>query len=501
MALSIGSIFVDFAARTTLLKEGTAEAVATVQKAGSDMAEASKMSAGANDKLVESFEKGFLRVAVGAHVYGMIRHEIQDVVKNIDSIPGISDSTLESIHRMKYAFEEANGGLKGYIATMTGWLATGAQGVATGVAGLIYGMDAMKDGWRRLNSAADEFAEKQTDIKLKSLQEKMVNLSLSTGELAAKLKTAASAKNEFAAGNDGTQQDRWDARIQAAEMLISAQERMNRISAEYTKLTEAKATIDERAKVDTMGAADAVKYLTAKTSELQGELSKLQNGKIWGGFRASIDPVKAEQVNEKIKEIVASTAELERATNRALRPYMQLVTVVGDDLSNAFVQAFSGAGDAFKKLGDSIKLEIEKIIVKMLIIQPLFAMFGGMLGSGPGVIGSLGTAFTKYAGGMASGGTIRDGEFAMVGENGPELFAQPGTIISQDKIAASLGGGNNGGGGGNIYQIDARGADTTAVARLEATIQALNGSIERRAVAANIAATRRGGNLARGLAA
>ena len=177
-----------------------------------------------------------------------------------------------------------------------------------------------------------------------------------------------------------------------------------------------------------------------------------------------------------------------------------MVTIVGDDLTNAFVEAFSGAGDAFKNLGKSILAEIEKIVIKMLIIQPLFAMFGGMLGGGTGIIGSLGTAFTKYAGGMAGGGNIKSGDFAMVGENGPELFAQPGTIISQDKIAASLGARDNSG-VGNIYQIDARGADTTAVARLEATILALNGSIERRAVAANIAASRRGGNFGRGLAA
>jgi len=499
--MSIGSIFVDFVARTTMLKEGTAEAVATVQKAGADMAQANTVAAQSNDKLVQSFERGFLRVAIGAHVYGLIRHEIQDVVRNIDNIPGISESTLESVHRLKYAFEEANGGLKGYIATAAGWLVTGVQGVTVGIASMFYGIAAAKEGWKLLNEAAEIFAEKEFNKKLELLQEKLADMALTTGQLAQKLKEAANAKITFSNSGSDTPQERWDAEIQAMEMMISAKEKMNAIGAEYARTAAAESAAQERAKIDIMGGAAAVAFLTEKMHLLEEEKRAITKGQIWGPFRSGIDPKRAEEFNIKLKEITATTAELERATNRALRPYMQMVTIVGDDLTNAFVGAFGGAGDAFKKLGQSIKMEIEKIVVQLLIVQPLFGMLGGMFGAGPGVMGSIGTAFTKYSGGRASGGDIKTGHFAMVGENGPELFAQPGTIISQDKIAASLGGGNNGGGGGNVYQIDARGADTTAVARLEATIIALNGSIERRSVAANIAASRRGGNLGRGLAA
>jgi hypothetical protein len=52
-----------------------------------------------------------------------------------------------------------------------------------------------------------------------------------------------------------------------------------------------------------------------------------------------------------------------------------------------------------------------------------------------------------FAGPMAGGGTIRPGQFALVGENGPELWSAPGTITpldyspSQPNMPAPMGGG------------------------------------------------------------
>jgi hypothetical protein len=51
-------------------------------------------------------------------------------------------------------------------------------------------------------------------------------------------------------------------------------------------------------------------------------------------------------------------------------------------------------------------------------------------------------------------------------------------------------------GGATTYNIDARGADSAAIARLEATLRDLHRSIEPRAVAAVGAARKRGGTFA-----
>lgn len=83
-----------------------------------------------------------------------------------------------------------------------------------------------------------------------------------------------------------------------------------------------------------------------------------------------------------------------------------------------------------------------------------------------------------FGGGRAAGGGVNAGTSYMVGEDGPELFTpgQSGGITPNGALR---------GGGGNVYNnfvIDARGADAAGMARLEARIAAMDGSLERRAV-------------------
>ena len=117
----------------------------------------------------------------------------------------------------------------------------------------------------------------------------------------------------------------------------------------------------------------------------------------------------------------------------------------------------------------------------------LAAWFGGSLMGASSGGGFWGSVLSMFAGGKAGGGNI-DGP-TLVGENGPELFVPSGagSVLNNDSTRGALGGGK----GGDTYHIDARGADQTGRARLENTIKQLNGSIESRAIAANIAFNRR----------
>lgn len=493
---SIASVFVDFIARTAGFQQGVQEAANSVKQAGNQMQESNKQTAAASDKMTQSMEKGFLRVALGAHAFGLIRREIEDVIKNIDSIPGISDSTLESIHRLKFAFEDANGGLKGYIATAVGWVTTLDQGISAGAAGLIYGFDAMKQGWNDLNSAAEKFAEKEYQKKISEIQVQMDRLKLSSGEAANAIAREAVELEKFASGSGGTQQERWDASIKAAKDWLEVQREVNKQQAEYMRLANGEDTIQNKYRVSLMGAAEAMKFLREKKKELIAQENEIV-GDNFSDF--SGDPAKLEQYNAVAKKVLETSKLIAETAKKAQKPFEEIAKFVGDNLTQAFVDVFSGAQDGFKKLGQSILREIEMIVVRILIVKPLMASIGGVLsGIGGGIVGALGTAFTSYAGAMAGGGDIGAGQFAMVGENGPELLAKPGTVVSNDKIASALGGSR--GGGDTFVTIDATGADAGKIAQLEAVIKSLHMGLEKRAVAAVVAARRMGGGTGAALA-
>lgn len=196
-------------------------------------------------------------------------------------------------------------------------------------------------------------------------------------------------------------------------------------------------------------------------------------------------------------------AEEARASLERLRSEMDLVadkinTVFEDAFADAFADFITGtksAEEAFKQFAKTVINELARMYAKMIATQ----IFGGGGGGGGGIGGWLagliggggGGSLPAYGGaqdmtytifGFASGGRPQVGMPALVGEHGPELFVpdMSGTVVPTDRL------------GGDNYYIDAKGADEGAIRRLETTIRALNGSIERRAVNAVAGARRRG---------
>ena len=101
---------------------------------------------------------------------------------------------------------------------------------------------------------------------------------------------------------------------------------------------------------------------------------------------------------------------------------------------NSAIDTFVETGKlSFSDLAASILKDIEKIILKALVMKAITGMSGMMGGiSLPG---------------FASGGDPPVGAPSMVGENGPEIFIPKtaGTIIPNHQIGSLLGGGNGGG--------------------------------------------------------
>lgn len=148
-------------------------------------------------------------------------------------------------------------------------------------------------------------------------------------------------------------------------------------------------------------------------------------------------------------------------------------------LENALANAAANGKASFGDMAQFILAEINRILIRVLVLKPLFAGIGGALG---GTSTTLGSAFINAFGGeRASGGPVSSGKAYLVGERGPELFSpsQNGTILPNGMALAGASAS-----GGGTYYIDARGADRQGFNQLAAMISQLNGSIEKRAVAA-----------------
>lgn len=187
-------------------------------------------------------------------------------------------------------------------------------------------------------------------------------------------------------------------------------------------------------------------------------------------------------------------------------------------LSTNIWGAMSGTGkwsDTFRGLGNIAGQVLTDLMVKLLIVRPLLSLFGisnaaGGAPAGIKVLGEIGGNSVASAGG---GTFVTNGPTHFtVGDNpgGVELvnvipLSGVGRTTVRGASARMAGGGSmlvGGGGarGGNTYYIDATGADASKMAELFTYIRSIDGTLERRSVAASIAALRRGGSAGRALA-
>jgi TP901 family phage tail tape measure protein len=79
---------------------------------------------------------------------------------------------------------------------------------------------------------------------------------------------------------------------------------------------------------------------------------------------------------------------------------------------------------SFKSFANSILADLQRILLRLLVIQAINALTGGGAGTVAGAAGAI-------AGGKAEGGTVQPNRSFVVGENGPELFVpdRTGTIV------------------------------------------------------------------------
>jgi len=219
---------------------------------------------------------------------------------------------------------------------------------------------------------------------------------------------------------------------------------------------------------------EAVRELDRQLMAVSTQLEQLRTMPLAGDEDA---PKRMEQITAALRQqaelygrintISGNIVAQEKERTRAAREAAKI-------LSEGFEDAvFSG-----KKLSDVIKqlgLDLMRLMFRRMITNPLANFFEG--------------GFSKILG-FANGGRPPVGRPSIVGERGPELFvpSTAGTIIPNHQLS--------GGSSGSTYYIDARGADQTGLARLEAMIRQTQAAIVPMALGAMQDARARGGAFA-----
>jgi cell division protein ZapA (FtsZ GTPase activity inhibitor) len=171
------------------------------------------------------------------------------------------------------------------------------------------------------------------------------------------------------------------------------------------------------------------------------------------------------------------------ALNEGAGKLSETAKTLENSLEDMFASIVTGSASA-KDAVASLLNEMSRLLIS--------SAFKG-LNLGGGLDGIFGGLFKPRAG----GGTVSAGSPYMVGEVGPEPFFPKvdGRILSVSQAQSALRGGSSSGGSQSFTfapQIDARGADHAAVARLEASLMAMHKSFEGRVRKSVIADSKRG---------
>lgn len=193
----------------------------------------------------------------------------------------------------------------------------------------------------------------------------------------------------------------------------------------------------------------------------------------------------AQQLRGQYNSVAESLNSVEASALRTNQALSGVSSQISGDLTSGLTDIATGTKsvkDGFKDMASSIIKDIEQMMIKLYIVGPLMR---GLQGGGGGLLGLFGGGSTAQATsaatlasnsggaffgpGFASGTDFAPGGVSLVGENGPELVNLPrGSQVVPNDVLRKGGGG--GGGTSIVYQINAAGADSGTVARIQTVL-------------------------------
>lgn len=217
---------------------------------------------------------------------------------------------------------------------------------------------------------------------------------------------------------------------------------------------------------------EAVNQQLDATSKKIDEITKLReaavgrgaDSKVLAEYDKQIDKVKeiGDEAQKTARKIETASIESQRTFsygwNKAFAQYAEdsgnyaknaedVFTSITGNMTSAMDKFVDTGKLSFSDLASSIIKDLIKIQLRMLMMQGISSLFGGMFGpmnSTAIATGQAGGSFSGSAfslGTAATGGTI-DGP-TLVGENGPEIFipGRSGSVIPNNTMGDALGGG------------------------------------------------------------
>jgi hypothetical protein len=449
---------------------------------------ARRMSASINKTVAKPVGRISLGLLGAGGVAALLTRELRSVITDIESIPGIPPAAAQSIAAMNEGVSELRNTLRRAAAQAISFGADFARAVGAGAAMLMgaSGDDVsaglMAGEW---NKTADQVAAERdagfydkvsaAQARLKEATRKAGLATMTQGEQVMALRAEAEKYDKLAALTSQNSLQQTESLIKAAERKTEADKLAAKVMSENEAAMKRMALATAPLTGATVHSRESIDALRESLGGLYHQLGQIGDG----------DDILSIERRTKVYEDIAAVSD--RIT-KGLEHQKRIAQQVGDAFENSFEDAIF-SGEKFKDVLGNLGQALAKLVLRNSLLNPVANWLSG------GVASGLTRVF-----GFANGGRPAPGRPAMVGERGPELFIPDtaGRVIPAERTAAMLGGGG-GGGGTKIFNIDARGADVGAVARLEGMVRELNGTFNRRVVSVVSEARMRGGSLGRAL--
>lgn len=491
-ARSIGRLFIDIEARTAKLEQDMARAKAVVNGATGAIKAQGDTVERMRDTHSRFYHNLTQRMAGMFALFTVVKSEVLQVYRNIEKIPGVRPETLANIQQMKSNLADARHHVQLFVASGVSGFSQFGTVLGTAASGLVRFFEKVdfkkifdvnnKDSvlsqlTAAFRSARDEItvqsphAAMAGDIARQNLEnaprieelrrqitdmERRATLAaMSTGAQVRALREESDRAYRLA--NSGAGGDT----VVALEARLRGHERMMEANQKEANISNQLATARERLGEAQMQQNEQLTSRTERVEVLRARLVQLvELEQQWVRY-AKENPSNSAEAKEALVNITNKMTAAQLRLNSALRANGELARDLGNALAGGFGRAILSGEKLSNVLRDLIG-DLLQIILQRTVLSPMADLFtGGIL---------------KILGGRAMGGPLSGP--VVVGEKGPELLMPSGfgTIIPNEQL--------RGGRSGATYYIDAKGADTAAISRLETLLMALAGpgAVERRAV-------------------
>lgn len=461
-----------------------AQLVAEFNKAMDAVDTAVKKFDASTSKMGNAMEGMALRVVAGAHVYGILHREIAHVIENIDKIPGMPPRVIQSVQEARQEWAAFRAEIDVVVGKLVSLGADFGHAIGAGAAMMLgYGSGDMGEHrtGREMSNDKAKALDFGFDDKVSEARERLAEATAlvtqkekdRAGVIEQLIEEAGRLETHSKSQSINDLQDVND-KIKAEQKLAEAAGIRRTIEKEIEEANRKNNAEDAKLFGATIPKRELLNALLAREGTLRYDIYALE----------TMDGVKSAETLEKILKLRKELLGIQERAVPLVKAEQKSWDDMGEKISGT-IQGMITGGTSLRETWHTILREIEKDMVKTFLDGPLKDLFSNGLksvfGSSAAGGGGFWTALASMFIGHAGGGNT-DGP-SIVGENGPELFVPSGSGLILDSSTSRALAGNNGPGGSQFY-IDARGADSAGLARVEAQIRALHGSIEHRAIAA-----------------